>query len=68
MCCLVKACFNGRELTIFRDAVCEGKKHFLDARKKGHPTMNDSLRDYYGKIQQHFKGGLSQKVQPSEYQ
>ncbi len=43
-------------------------KHFEDAKKKVHPTMNDNLRDYYGKIQQHFKGGLPAKVQPPEYQ
>ena len=43
-------------------------QHFSDAQKKVHPTMNDNLRDYYGKIQQHFKGGLPKKVQPPEYQ
>lgn len=43
-------------------------RHFTEAQKKVHPTMNDNLRDYYGKIQQHFKGGLPQKVQPPEYQ
>ncbi|MFA6363856.1 CDC48 family AAA ATPase [Methanoregula sp.] len=42
--------------------------HFSEAQKKVHPTMNDNLRDYYGKIQQHFKGGLPKKVQPPEYQ
>jgi hypothetical protein len=31
--------------------------------------MNENLRQYYGKkVQQHFKGGLPQKVQPPEYQ
>jgi transitional endoplasmic reticulum ATPase len=44
------------------------QQHFSDAQKKVHPTMNDNLRDYYGKIQQHFKGGLPKKVQPPEYQ
>jgi len=43
-------------------------KHFEDAIRKVHPTMNDNLRDYYGKIQQHFKGGLPKQVQPPEYQ
>ena len=42
--------------------------HFEEAIKKVHPTMNDNLRDYYGKIQQHFKGGLPKQVQPPEYQ
>jgi hypothetical protein len=36
--------------------------------KKVHPTMNENLRDYYSKIQQHFNGGPPQKVQPTEYQ
>nr|WP_319377724.1 CDC48 family AAA ATPase [uncultured Methanoregula sp.] len=44
------------------------RQHFADAQKKIHPTMNDNLRDYYGKIQQFFKGGLPKKVQPLEYQ
>jgi transitional endoplasmic reticulum ATPase len=35
---------------------------------KVHPTMNENLREYYSRIQQHFKGGLPQKVQPPEYQ
>jgi transitional endoplasmic reticulum ATPase len=43
-------------------------RHFEAAQKKVHPTMNDNLRDYYGKIQQHFKGGLPKSVQPPEYQ
>jgi transitional endoplasmic reticulum ATPase len=43
-------------------------KYFEAAQKKVHPTMNENLRNYYGKIQQHFKGGLPQKVQPPEYQ
>jgi transitional endoplasmic reticulum ATPase len=30
--------------------------------------MNERLRDYYAKIQQHFKGGLPVQVQPPEYQ
>ena len=44
------------------------KHHFEEAQKKVHPTMNENLRQYYEKIQQHFKGGLPQKVQPPEYQ
>jgi transitional endoplasmic reticulum ATPase len=43
-------------------------KHFEEAQKKVHPTMNPNLRDYYDKIQQHFKGGLPKQVQPPEYQ
>ncbi|PKL65725.1 MAG: ATPase [Methanomicrobiales archaeon HGW-Methanomicrobiales-3] len=44
------------------------KRHFEAAQKKVHPTMNDNLRQYYDKIQQHFKGGLPKQVQPPEYQ
>ena len=44
------------------------KRHFEEAQKKVHPTMNDNLRQYYDKIQQHFKGGLPKQVQPPEYQ
>jgi len=44
------------------------RQHFAEAQKKVHPTMNENLRDYYGKIQQFFKGGLPKKVQPMEYQ
>jgi transitional endoplasmic reticulum ATPase len=43
-------------------------RHFDEAQKKVHPTMNNNLRDYYAKIQQHFKGGLPRQVQPPEYQ
>jgi transitional endoplasmic reticulum ATPase len=43
-------------------------KYFEAAQKMVHPTMNENLRNYYGKIQQHFKGGLPQIVQPPEYQ
>ncbi len=44
------------------------RRHFEEAQKKVHPTMNERLREYYGKIQQHFKGGLPKQVQPPEYQ
>lgn len=43
-------------------------KYFEAAQKKVHPTMNENLRNYYSKIQQHFKGGLPKQVQPPEYQ
>ena len=52
-----------------RDGVSTvSRKHFESAQKKVHPTMNDNLRQYYDKIQQHFKGGLPKQVQPPEYQ
>jgi len=43
-------------------------RHFEEAQKKVHPTMNDRLREYYQRHQQHFKGGLHKQVQPPEYQ
>jgi transitional endoplasmic reticulum ATPase len=43
-------------------------RHFEEAEKKVHPTMNNNLRGYYDKIRQHFKGGLPKQVQPPEYQ
>ncbi|MFA5614833.1 MAG: ATPase, partial [Methanoculleus sp.] len=42
--------------------------HFEQAREKVHATMNERVRQYYAKIQQHFKGGLPKEVQPPEYQ
>ena len=42
--------------------------HFDRAREKVHATMNERLRQYYGKVQQHFKGGLPKEIQPPEYQ
>ena len=42
--------------------------HFENAQEKVHATMNERLRQYYGKVQQHFKGGLPKDIQPPEYQ
>jgi len=42
--------------------------HFEAARDRVHPTMNDRVREYYHRLQRHFKGGLPQEVQPPEYQ
>ena len=42
--------------------------HFEAALAKVHPTMNENLRNYYIRIQQHFKGGLPKEAQPPEYQ
>ncbi|MGA2698139.1 MAG: CDC48 family AAA ATPase [Methanoregula sp.] len=43
-------------------------RHFEEAQKKVHPTMNERVRDQYNKIQQYFKGGLPVQMQPPEYQ
>jgi transitional endoplasmic reticulum ATPase len=43
-------------------------RHFEEALKKVHPTMNDRLRSTYSKYQEFFKGGLPVKDQPLEYQ
>jgi len=42
--------------------------HFDRAQEKVHATMNERLRQYYGRVQQHFKGGLPKDIQPPEYQ
>ena len=44
------------------------EEHFNNALGKVHPTMNENIRTYYAKIQQHFKGGLPKEAQPPEYQ
>jgi transitional endoplasmic reticulum ATPase len=61
-------CREAGMLALREGATIVARRHFDAARMKVHPTMNDNLREYYGKIQQHFKGGLPQKVQPPEYQ
>jgi transitional endoplasmic reticulum ATPase len=43
-------------------------RHFELSLEKVHPTMNERLREFYGRIRQHFKGGLPKEVQPPEYQ
>ena len=65
---LESLCREAGMLALREGAAVVSPQHFAGAQKKVHPTMNDNLRDYYGKIQQHFKGGLPQKVQPPEYQ
>ena len=45
-----------------------GVDEFVLARKKVHPTMNVQLRDFYAKIQKHFKSGIAPEVQLPEYQ
>ena len=44
------------------------RRHFDAARDTVHPAMNENSREYYTKIQQHFKGGLPQKGLVPEYQ
>jgi transitional endoplasmic reticulum ATPase len=61
-------CREAGMLALREGATIVSSKHFNPARDKVHPTMNENLRAYYGKVQQHFKGGLPQKVQPPEYQ
>lgn len=60
-----------REAGIF--AMREGTRlvsmrHFEAGLEKVHPTMNQRLKEFYGRIRQHFKGGLPKEVQPPEYQ
>lgn len=65
---LESLCREAGMLALREGTVTVSKRHFEEAQKKVHPTMNDNLREYYGKIQQHFKGGLPKSVQPPEYQ
>jgi transitional endoplasmic reticulum ATPase len=61
-------CREAGMLALREGATTVTRQHFDAAIKKVHPTMNDNLRTYYDKIQQHFKGGLPKQVQPPEYQ
>jgi transitional endoplasmic reticulum ATPase len=65
---LESICREAGMLALREDAVVITQRHFEEAQKKVHPMMNERLRDYYQKIQQHFKGGLPKQVQPPEYQ
>ena len=61
-------CREAGMLALREGATTVTRQHFGEAIKKVHPTMNENLRLYYEKIQQHFKGGLPKQVQPPEYQ
>ena len=65
---LESLCREAGMLALRGNASSVTMNHFEEAIRKVHPTMNDNLREYYGKIQQHFKGGLPKQVQPPEYQ
>jgi transitional endoplasmic reticulum ATPase len=65
---LESLCREAGMLALRDGAAIVSRRHFDAARMKVRPTMNENLRQYYNKIQQHFKGGLPQKVQPPEYQ
>src|SRR5512136_1912087 len=53
---LESICREAGMLALREDATVITLHHFEDAQKKVHPMMNERLRDYYLKIQQHFKG------------
>jgi transitional endoplasmic reticulum ATPase len=61
-------CREAGMLALREGATTVTRGHFDEAITKVHPTMNENLRMYYEKIQQHFKGGLPKQVQPPEYQ
>ena len=65
---LESMCREAGMLALREDATMVTRRHFEEAQKKVHPMMNERLREYYQKIQQHFKGGLPKQVQPPEYQ
>jgi len=60
-----------REAGVFamREGAIEvSPQHFEASLAKVHPTMNPRIREFYGRVKQHFKGGLPKEVQPPEYQ
>jgi len=61
-------CREAAMLAMREGAPLVNSSHFDRAREKVHATMNERVRQYYAKVQQHFKGGLPQEVQPPEYQ
>ncbi|MCX6689473.1 MAG: AAA family ATPase, partial [Methanoregula sp.] len=61
-------CREAGMLALREKAKWVSMKHFEEAQKKVHPTMNDRVIDQYKRIQQHFKGGLPAQLQPPEYQ
>jgi len=65
---LESMCREAGMLALRENADVVTQRHFESAQKKVHPMMNERLREYYQKIQQHFKGGLPKQVQPPEYQ
>jgi len=65
---LESLCREAGMLALREKTVSITGKHFEKARVKVHPTMNERLREYYKRIQDHFKGGLPTQVQPPEYQ
>jgi transitional endoplasmic reticulum ATPase len=65
---LESICREAGMLALRENATVVAPRHFEEAQKKVHPMMNERLREYYTRIQQHFKGGLPKQVQPLEYQ
>jgi len=65
---LESICREAGMLALRENATAVATRHFEEAQKKVHPMMNERLREYYTRIQQHFKGGLPKQVQPPEYQ
>jgi len=65
---LESICREAGMLALRENAAAVATRHFEEAQKKVHPMMNERLREYYTRIQQHFKGGLPKQVQPPEYQ
>jgi transitional endoplasmic reticulum ATPase len=65
---LESVCREAGMLALREGAATVSPRHFEEAQKKVHPMMNERVREYYSRIQQHFKGGLPKQVQPPEYQ
>lgn len=63
-------CREAGILAMREDSKFVALRHFEEAGKKIHPTMNEQIRHFYMGIQQFFKGGLVQQkgLQLPEYQ
>jgi len=63
-------CREAGILAMREDSEFVSLRHFEEAGKKIHPTMNEQIRHFYSGIEQFFKGGLVQQkgLQLPEYQ
>jgi transitional endoplasmic reticulum ATPase len=61
-------CWEAGMLAMREDSSLVEERHFEEAIKKIHPTMNERSLDFYKRMREVFKGGLPKEVQPPEYQ
>jgi transitional endoplasmic reticulum ATPase len=61
-------CWEAGMLAMRENSSLVEERHFEEAIKKIHPTMNERSLDFYKRMREVFKGGLPKEVQPPEYQ